>query len=434
MTKTFDRSKFKGTKLSNLQEKQQETKKADVRLLGGNSGGRVNYHKIEMGRNEFRIAPPHNSEDLSYYPSRTAMLDCEVPKYEDGKETGEFEVKKKKIFIATVHGNEGLKELRKDPIELYIKYVGELAGEIDDKEDRQKFLTPIKGWRDKKGNWNWGIMPSTSYICYAWKDNVLGRLELYESYMNEMNKITTTLEEEEGEVFDFDIFSNPDKGYPLIISKSQETDEKSKKVKNVTTVSEGKLKRSEDWNDFFKRTMVTDEQLMELSEKESLKEMFVGVYTKRDFDLAIDGLQRFDKKYKFNIFENEDFLSEIKEIENIVPEPKPKDENEDATEAFNTPKAKEFSKIKARKLLKAYIEENYTSQEEEYLEALSKLSIDELREWYNLASNDEELPELGEDVQAPEDTDTEEEEEQNNEETSDVGDLRSRRRSRRNEA
>ena len=433
MTKAFDRSRFKGTKLSNLQEKQEEAKKADVRLLGGNSEGRVGYHKVDMGRNEFRIAPPHNPEDLSYYPVRTTMLDCEVPKYEDGKETGEMEIRKKKIFIATVHGNEKLRELGKDPVELYIKYIGELAGDIDNKDDRTKFLTPVKGWRDKKGQWNWGIMPSTSFACYAWKNNELGRLELYETYMNEMNQITATMEDEQQEIFDFDIFSNPDKGFPLIIKKEQIKDEKSGKMKNVTVVSKGEMKMNEDWNSFFERTRVSDKQLMELSDKESLKDMFVDVYSKRDFDLAIDGLRRFDEKYKFQIFENEEFLDQLKEIEAVVPEPKKKDENEDATEAFNTEKAKEFTKIKAKKLLKVYINENYEDQEDQYLEALNELSNDELKEWYQLAMNDEELPELEEreDVGIPEDVEYEEEEQQQEESEEDVSSLRNARRSRR---
>lgn len=434
--KAFDRSKFQGTKLNKLQEQQQEAKKTDVRLLGGgNSGGRVNYHSIEMGRNEFRIAPPHNPEDLSYYPVRTAMLECEVPKYEDGKETGETEIKKKKIFIATVHGNKELRELRKDPIELYIQYISKLTGEIQDKDERQKFLTPVKGWRDKKGNWNWGIMPSTSFACYAWKGNELGRLELYESYMNQMNQITGTMEEEAGELFEFDIFSNPDEGYSLIITKKDEYDEKSKKNKTVTTISEGKMNRGESWDDFFKRTRVTDAQLQELSEKESLKDMFVDCYSKRDFDLAVDGLKRFDEKYKFGIFNDKEYLDELKEIEALVPEPKQKEKGDDVKEAFENKKTPEFTRIKAKKLLKAYIEDNYPDQQDEYNEALNNLSEAELKDWYNLALEDEELPELGEQVEEVEEDEVEapegaEVEEVETEEVSELEKLRIARRSR----
>ena len=144
MKETFDRSKFKGAKLSTLKETKEQADANNPRLLGGGGqNNRPNFHEIEEGRNVLRIMPAHDPEDSTYQPCRTAMLECELPEMKDGKETGKMEKKNKKIFIATVHGNEEVRKLKKDPIELYIKYVSELAGLYDDKDERQKFLAPI---------------------------------------------------------------------------------------------------------------------------------------------------------------------------------------------------------------------------------------------------------------------------------------------------
>ena len=140
MKETFDRSKFKGAKLSTLKETKEKADDSNVRLLGGGNNNRPNFHEVKEGRNVFRVMPPHNPEDSTYQPFRSAMLECELPEMKDEKETGKMEKKLKKIFIATVHGNAETRKLKKDPIELYIKYVSEMAALYDDKDERQKFL------------------------------------------------------------------------------------------------------------------------------------------------------------------------------------------------------------------------------------------------------------------------------------------------------
>ena len=194
MKETFDRSKFKGAKLSTLKETKERADDSNVRLLGGSGqNNRPNFHEVEEGRNILRVMPAHDPEDSSYQPCRTSTLECELPEFKDGKETGKTELKRKKIFISTVHGDEEVRKLKKDPIELYIKYVSELAGLYDDKDERQKFLAPITGYRAKDGKWVWGIMPSTSFVCYALKANKLGRVELYDKWIKEMDKVTASI-------------------------------------------------------------------------------------------------------------------------------------------------------------------------------------------------------------------------------------------------
>lgn len=409
--KKFDRSKFRGTKLSKLKDKQQEAKKKDVNFYKG--GGNRTFHQVEEGVNVFRIMPPHNPENLSYYPIRTSMLKCEVPVYEDGEDTGNTEVRNKKIFIATVHGDKKVREINKDPIEEYVGAVYDIAGDIDGKDERRKFLAPITGYKDKKKQWHPGIRPQTNFVCYAIKDGNIGQLELYENYMKEMNKIQAQYDEAEDEELLEDIFSNPDEGYPLIIKKEPSSE---KNRKWDIDISEGKLQRGQTWEDFFEENMVTDAQLKELMDMPSLKEKFVDVYSKRDFDLAVDGLKRFDEENKYGVFEDPEFIEALKEIEAVVPDKQEKKDDKDVDKAFKEKKPSNYTKIKAKKLLKAYIDENYEDMVDEYNAALSELSPDELREWYDLAMQEEELPELTE----PEEADESSEEKNEEEEKGDV--------------
>lgn len=407
----FNRSKFKGTKLSSLNKTKKEADKHSKSPLSS-GGDFLDFHKVEEGVNKFRIMPPLKENEISYYPKRTAWLEVGVPDKED---ESKIELKRKPIFISTIHGNKELRELGKDPIELYIKYIQEMVGDIDDKEERKEFLKPVT-------NWQFGIMPQTVYACYAVKDGKLANFELYDSYMKEMNKIVSAIEDEEGEL-EFDIFSDPDEGYPLIIKKEANTDEKTKKNKKwIITVSEGKLGRGESWEDFYKKNRVSDAQLQELSKQQSLKERFVDNYSMREFDLAIDGLKRFDSKNEFNIFENEEFLNELEEIQKLVPQPK--SSNKDVEDAFDLEKeVKKYTKVKLKKFLKNYVSVNYEDQEDEYNEAINELDKDELLEWALLAVKKEDLPELegseeddDDDVEVPDDVESEEEESEEEEE------------------
>jgi hypothetical protein len=412
----FDRSQFKGAKLSTLKETKEKADEKNVRLLGGEGNNRPGFHSVEDGRNVFRIMPPHNSEDSAYQPLRTSTLECDVPEFKDGKETGKTEEKRKKIFIATVHGNEALKNLNKDPIELFIKYVSEMAGTYQDKDERQKFLAPVTGYRGKDQKWVWGIMPSASYVCYA-SDTTkkLGRLELWDKWIKEMDKITAKIEEEETEPLDRDPFSNPDEGYPLTIDKDEATDKSGKKLPGKWDYTIDRLtpKKRQSWDDFCEEHMVTDEQLKDLKEKESLRELYVDVYTTRDFDLALNGLHIFDKRYKYNIFENDEFIKELIEIQALVPEPK-KDDTSDIDKAFEgkVKKAgedvKNWNKRKCKEHLKAYVLDTFDDERtENYLDTIEEFDIDQLQEWCTIVESGKKLPELnskGADVKAPDGT------------------------------
>jgi hypothetical protein len=373
----FDRSKFKAAPISAIENQEAKARKASKSF---NQGGRVSYHKVESGENWFRIAPAHNSADSPYVPARTSFLQCEVDVYADGEPTGEKEVKAKSVFIATQHHD----KITKDPIETYIDYVYKRANEeFQDKEDRQKFLYPITGAKIK-GKWTSGIKPSTNWNAYAWdKAGTLGRLQLYDNWMKELREVSAR--ESSDEVVSVDIFSDPDEGFPLLIEKTKEKD------KWKYTIVNESLKKGEGWDDFFKRNRVSDAQLLELTEQKSLKELLVNVYSMRDFDLALDGLKRFDDKEKYGIFENDDFLNEIEEIHaqiEALNESKGDGESKTSSKKNESKEENEdVSPIKMKKFLKDYIEDNYGEDFD-----LPNMKGAELKEWYDLAKEGEELP------------------------------------------
>jgi hypothetical protein len=81
---------------------------------------------------------------------------------------------------------------------------------------------------------------------------------------------------------------------------------------------------------------VTDEQLEELSVKEPLYEMFVDVYRQEDFDFALNGLRKFDEKYGYGIFENDEFMSQVNDIQTELDEILSKREKKESKAAVST--------------------------------------------------------------------------------------------------
>ena len=394
---TFDRSRFKGAKLSANKDSQKSAQENNKSFNRDNS--RVGFLEIKEGKNVFRILPPHPEDTIgaAYLPKRVAMLKCEVPVWKDGEETDQTEIKNKNIFVATQHGG-----LPKDPIELYIDYVRKRANdEFSDKDDKQKFLSPITGWKGKDGKWNWGISPKTSFVSYAVGEGRVGRLELYESMIKDMDKLA--ISEEADDVMAVDPFSDPNEGCELIITKQHETDKQGKptvKWEYVITKGEPSRAKRESWDDYFERTMVTDAQLEELLKQEPLSKIQGNdVYSTRDFDLALDGLRRFDEENKFGIVDNDEFLEELSEIEKLVPEKKEADN--DIKDAFAGKKKEDpkpdskaeededaVSPIEMKITLKRFIKKEFG---EEFVDQLPTDAKD-LEKWYCLYSEGEDLP------------------------------------------
>ena len=142
------------------------------------------------------------------------------------------------------------------------------------------------------------------------------------------------------------------------------------------------------------RTRVPDNILQELEELPSLEDQYKDVFSRKDWDMQIEGLERFDKQNGFEIFQNDEFLNALEELEKLVPEddevkqvakiPSKKKEEPKQT---STPTTSYPPLIKMKAELNDYIEAEY-----EGTEKLPNLSVTELRKWYDMMKEGMMLP------------------------------------------
>ena len=415
----FDRSKFKKQSVEDLDS---EVKQAEKTMRKGGKSY-TGFATVQKGKNTFRVAP---SMGKAYVACKMSKLRVEVPTYdENGNVTGK-EVKDKNIFCADVHGRNLLKG--KDPIVLYCDYVRKKASEeYQDDTERRKYLNPIMGY--KKGNkFVWGINPTLAYVCYVYQGNKdFARLQLYGTWMNRIKEIS--VEQSDDDTVSFDIFSQMEGAYPLVITMGE--DDKGKKTYSL---SAGIPKKGQSWDEFFEETTIPDEDMEYfLNEVPSLEEIYKDSYRAKDFEMALDGLKRFDEENNYDIFSDDEFLNEIEEMAAMLPDDSqseedkktPFDEDEDEQEkpapkkqVAKAPAAEKAAKVascpplsKMKAFLSQYINEEYPG-----MEIPSNLTITELREWYDLVQKGEALP-FPEDEE--EDTEQEYETESDDDQTKD---------------
>lgn len=401
----FDKSKFKK---QSIEEVEAEVKQAQKTMAKGGKSY-TGFAKVEKGKNVFRVAPAMGK---AYVACKMSKLRVEVPTYdENGNVTGK-EVKDKNVFCADVHGKNVLKG--KDPIVTYCDYVKRKASEeYQDDKERTKYLNPVNGYR--KGNkFVWGINPSLAYICYVYQGSKdFARLQLYGTWMNRIKEIS--IEQSDDDTVSFDIFSQLEGAYPLVITAGE--DDKGKKTYSISAGMPNASKK-QTWDEFFEETAIPDEDMEYfLNEVPTLEEVYKDVYSAKDFNMALDGLRRFDEENGYDIFADDAFLSEIEEMAALIPDEDEKkeavkkpakktakeaveEESDDEEEEVKKPvvkknpaskKAAEIAKYpplsKMKKILEEYIAEEYPE-----MELPEDLSVAEIRSWYDLAQAGEALP------------------------------------------
>jgi len=397
------RKRLKGSKLSNITEGKKE---AESRTKSYSKKGYVGNHDIEDGDNYFRLMPAHNAQvDPPFQANKTSFLQINSPVYEDGEKTDKTAIKPKPIFIATTHGLDKDGHLmKKCPIELYINKVYEkVYEETQDEKEQKKKLNPLKAYPG-------GIMPKTVYTYYAWKGGELARLDLKPSVVNQMEEISLKSSKSGS---DIDVFTDIDDGIKLVVTK------RGKKLETKYTASKDEIADIIylDGDDllkakaeFKKRQQLSDEQIEEFFKVKPLKEILgPGVYKLTDFEFAVEGLMRFDEKNGYAIFEDEDYVNQLAEIKESIPEKEEADKEEDnalidagkkvienkenkppiKTEETNVEgDTSKWNKIKCKKYLNAYILENYGTDKT----LPEALTLSELRQWSTFAIDGDELP------------------------------------------
>lgn len=405
----FDKSKFKKQSIEDVEA---EVKQAEKTMYKGGKSY-TGFATVQKGKNVFRVVPAMGK---AYVACKMSKLRVEVPTYDaNGKVTGK-EVKDKNVFCADIHGKNLLKG--KDPIVLYCDYVRKKASEeYQDEAERRKFLNPIMGY--KKGNkFVWGINPSLAYVCYVYQGSKdFARLQLYGTWMNRIKEISVEMSDDE--TVSFDIFSQLEGAYPLVITMGE--DDKGKKTYSL---SAGVPKKGQSWDEFFEETAIPDEDMEYfLNEVPTLEEIYKDVYSQKDFNMALDGLKRFDEENGYDIFADDGFLTEIEEMAAMIPDEDSKNDEGEEDEApkktKSTSKSKKVeepetdeekpdpvknlasspAKEKAAKVasypplskMKKFLEE-YIGEEYPEAELPDDLTIAEVRSWYDLAQAGEALP------------------------------------------
>lgn len=385
---SFDRSKYK--KQVSIDEVDDDLKKAQATMKNpafGNQGGRVSFYTVNKeGRYELRVLPSVKGEK-PYISRKVVKLPIECPIYDkDGKDTGKKEVRQKDVFTSDVHSD---KMGGKDAVMIYIDFVYALANDIQDSDEKKKFLAPITGYFNRQKQWVWGVSPNLNYVCYVYVEDEIHRFDVRPQWWKKMKNIS--LERSNDNVINIDIFSDCDEGYPLIINTT--LNEKGKSQFDISCGLPDASKR-ESWDDFFLRTRVPDNILQELEELPSLEDQYKDVFSRKDWDMQIEGLERFDKQNGFEIFQNDEFLNALEELEKLVPEddevkqvakiPSKKKEEPKQT---STPTTSYPPLIKMKAELNDYIEAEY-----EGTEKLPNLSVTELRKWYDMMKEGMMLP------------------------------------------
>jgi hypothetical protein len=385
---SFDRSKYK--KQVSIDEVDDDLKKAQATMKNpafGNQGGRASFYTVNKeGRYELRVLPSVKGEK-PYISRKVVKLPIECSIYDkDGKDTGKKEVRQKDVFTSDVHSD---KMGGKDAVMIYIDFVYALANDIQDSDEKKKFLAPITGYFNRQKQWVWGVSPNLNYVCYVYVEDEIHRFDVRPQWWKKMKNIS--LERSNDNVINIDIFSDCDEGYPLIINTT--LNEKGKSQFDISCGLPDASKR-ESWDDFFLRTRVPDNILQELEELPSLEDQYKDVFSRKDWDMQIEGLERFDKQNGFEIFQNDEFLNALEELEKLVPEddevkqvakiPSKKKEEPKQT---STPTTSYPPLIKMKAELNDYIEAEY-----EGTEKLPNLSVTELRKWYDMMKEGMMLP------------------------------------------
>lgn len=305
---SFDRSKYRAASLSTVNNTVNETKAYDT-YYGGKSDY-APFWKEREGVTIKRVLPAKNPGESPYVPMLTVMLQCEVDKKQDGKVVGK-ELVRKKIFLATLHG-----KYPYDIVEEYIKRVYELAEQIQDKAEKDRFLAPVTGYRmgGKNGKWVSGIRPNLEYVYYAYIEGKIYRDSLNKRQMEALNRESADLCAQ-NDTAAIDMFSDPNTGFPIQWSRGKDDN-----GKTVVTIKSLPLKMGQSWEDYYAQNAVPDKVLEELEQYPSLNELYVNSYGLRDFQLELDGIKRFDDANQYKIFGQEDYLDMVEKLQAMVEE------------------------------------------------------------------------------------------------------------------
>ena len=300
MSQQVDRSRYKPTLLSNLE--------APITSQESDRPTRT-YLSLNPGLNKFRMYPAHVDGGGQRFAELAEFwyVDHEQDEYVNNVKTGHKIIKKKKVFDAVTHSS----YIKKDPIREYMKYAEKTIKEniVDEQEKTQK-LGLISHFKT-------GLKLQRAYMVYAQrivngKLDEFGLLELKPGLMNRLNTIASI--EGVDDVLGVEPYTDVNEGFPIIINYDKGNSEPAKTYSLELDKSFDRTTRQ------LINYPLGDDDLARFESRESLYSLYRNVYTRRDFEIALEGIQRYDEKNNIGVFQYEEFLNILQEISSQVDE------------------------------------------------------------------------------------------------------------------
>lgn len=297
------RKQLKATPVSAIKKQEKEVNNTKYQ----NDREKDNWLKIENGSNKIRIFPAHKESTTFYYPFSKWWLLREITKEVDGEEV--VKIEKRPVWNAKIHGGS-----KKDIVEEFVKFTKNILREeiTDDAE--------YKIAEEKLTHWKTGLTCKHDWVCYANKYNGtskdFGLLTFSNAVRNKINELAIS-DDSADNIISTDPFTDPDEGKAIVITYNEKE-----------TIPSNKYKATIEFRGNYS---LEDKEIEDFMKLESLAKKFTNVYKKRDFDLALQGLQLFDSENGYGIFELPEWLSIVEELQKEWPEEKEQDEIEKVT-------------------------------------------------------------------------------------------------------
>lgn len=325
----MDRSKFKATNVATMKQQEKEVSK----LIRKGDSERTDHLSLDEGTNKVRIFPSHPDSKSFIYPYGRWWLPKEVTYEKEGETI--TEIKKRPIYSAKIHGG-----AQKDVVEEYVEFaIKVFSDEITDESELKEKI-------EKLTHWKTGLKLKPEWVMYINKyvngQKQFGLITISNGIKNKLNELAI-VEDSDAPVAT-DPFTDPDEGKAIIITYSP----KEKQAKDV-------YKAALEWRGDYS---LTDAELETFSKLESLEKLFTNVYRRKDFDLAVAGIKMFDEENDFGIFEHDEFIEIVEELQKEWPEESTDDEEEDSEESTETEDDRDEFDSMDREQLKKYIAKN----------------------------------------------------------------------------
>lgn len=270
-------------------------------------GGGINWLSCEEGNNDFRFFPS-TEEGVAFMQLRhTHRLPIEVE-----NEDGTKEIKERKpVFNSRTHGGTA-----KDIVDEYCEFLEKR--EVDrisqQKLSKKEFGAAIKQVMAPVNDWKKGIRPEFRWTGYAakleWNDDgsikskEKGVFDFSFSVGKKMDSLAQS-QDRRGKVTTTNPFIDIDTGAILVINYDKKRD--------PAEMYQLSIDPSDPiaWE---------DSDLEWLDQQRSLAEQYIGSYRRLDFELAMEGLKRFDERNSFGVFDDPAFQAIVEEISGYYPE------------------------------------------------------------------------------------------------------------------